>query len=557
MQPGSRSRVRRRAVTTLASSVALVVTGWTLPVSAQAIPTTGLDPGAFLALPDGAIDVQTARSRGDSVAYLYSVEDDTDIRRLWVRTKAGAAWADPVLVSHPERSAYHPSIDVLGGGAALVAWEEDLTGSPDQIVVRRVDGSSAGARREIAVDPYDGPYVSSGPTRDVVAWTRYSVDAHKAFAAVAPTGGAFGPEMPVSDPGWSGAVVDGTLSVSADAGRLHALFLKRDDNYDFYLPAWATYDAISSPSWEAFELTNSYQDTSSATPQLGVDGGGHAVLAVADEIDGWHGETYVFHPPPPETVELPDFDVRDHLSDPVELGDGPAYGMAERGAAVDALLSGTVPVSARVLPSTGSGVQVSTSSASRPECVSAPWVLADTDFVCADHPDPYGSAVEIWSEATGLLGDLTPSDGATQVTVSVPGPEVPLMVVKESRSGPDPQWILDLSSDDGGSPPPPPPPPPAPAPAPVFVMTEAPKITGKTLVGRKLRARAGTWQPAPGQVAYLWYVGKKAIKAATGPRLKLKGGYAGKRVKVRIIVSHDGYPSVVRVVRAKGKVRAP
>lgn len=556
MHEGSRSRVRHRTVTTVVALLALVVTGWALPgAPANALPITGLDPTAFLALPDGAYDVRTARSRGGSVAYAYRLDDSaTDVPGLWVRVKSGASWSAPVLVSHPDRGAASPSLDVLGNGAALVAWEEDVVGAPDQIVVRRVDGGSAGARRELPVLPYDGPYVSGGPTRDLVAWTQYSNGAVRAFAAVAPTGGAFGAAMPVSDPGWSGSVVDGSLSVSADAGRLHALFLKRDDNYDFYEPAWSSYDAVSSPSWEAFELTDSYQDSSSATPRLGVDGAGHAVLAVGDQIGGWHGEAYVFHPPPPESIALPDFDVREHLSDAVPLGTSSAVGVVERGGTVDALLGGTVPTSARVLPSTGSGVEVSTSSATRPECTGAPWVLAGTDFVCARHPDPYGSTVEIWSDATGLLGELTPSLGATQVTVTTPSAAVPLLVVKENRDGVDPRWILDLSSDDAGPPPPPPPPPP-PAPAPTFVMTGSPKVIGKTIIGRKLRAYAGTWQPAPSRIGYRWYVGKKVIKAATGPKLRLRSTYRGKRVRVRITVSRAGYPSVVKVVYAKGKVR--
>jgi hypothetical protein len=557
MHEGSRSGVRRRAVATVVALFALVVTGWALPGStADALPVTGLDPAGFLELPDGAIDIQTARSRGGSVAYLYSVEDpDTNVRALWVRVKSGAAWAAPVMVSHPDHSAYRPSIDVLGDGAALVAWEEDLVGTPDQIVVRRVDGGSAGARREIPVDPYDGPYVSSGPTRDVVAWTRYSVDAHKAFAAVAPTGGAFGAVMPVSDPGWSGSVVDGSLSVSADAGRLHALFLKRDDSNTFYEPAWATYDSVSSPNWKAFELTSSYQDgINDSTPRLGVDGSGHAVLAVGDKIDGWHGEAYVFHPPPPEAVALPDFDVREHLSAAVHLGSTSALGVVERGGSVDALLGGTVPTSARVQPSTGSGVEAFPMSATRPECTSAPWVLVETDFICADHPDPYGSKVEIWSDATGLLGELTPSVGATQVTVSTPNVAVPLLLVKENRTNPDPLWILDLSSDDTGSPPSPLPPPPEPQ-APTFVMTGAPTVTGKAIVGRKLRAYAGSWQPAPSSVGYRWYVGKKVIKAATGPKLRLASTYRGKRVRVLITVTRAGYPPVVTVAHARGRVR--
>lgn len=555
MQEASRSRVRRRALTAVVALFALVVTGWALPATtAQALPVTGLDPAGFLALPEGAYDIRTARSRGGSVAYAYRLDNpETGVPALWVRVKAGASWAEPVLVSNPDRSADSASLDVLGNGAALVAWVEGLP-EADQIVVRRVDGGSAGARREIPVDPYDGPYVSGGPTRDVVAWTRYSGDAVRAFAAVASTGGAFGAPMPVSDPGWSGDVVDGSLSVSADAGRLHALFLKRDDTYDFHEPAWSTYDVLSSPSWEAFELTDSYQDSSSSTPRLGVDGAGHAVLAVGDQIGGWHGEAYVFHPPPPESVALPDFDVRDHLADAVPLGSTSALGMVERGGSVDALLGGAVPTSARVQPSTGSGVEVSTSSATRPECASAPWVLAETDFVCADHPDPYGSKVEIWSDATGLLGELTPSAGATQVTVSTPDVAVPLLLVKENRTNPDPLWILDLSSDDTGPPPPPPPPPP-PAPAPTFVMTGAPKVIGKAIVGRKLRAYAGTWQPAPSRVGYRWYVGKKLIKAATGPRLRVRSTYLGKRVRVRITVSRAGYPSVVKVLYAKGKVR--
>ena len=85
-----------------------------------------------------------------------------------------------------------------------------------------------------------------------------------------------------------------------------------------------------------------------------------------------------------------------------------------------------------------------------------------------------------------------------------------------------------------------------PAPLPATHVT----VKGKVKVGKRLTAKLAI--PAGATVRYQWLAGKKVIKGATKATLKLKKGLLGKKIKVRVTVSLDGYQTTT-VVGVKAK----
>ena len=81
-----------------------------------------------------------------------------------------------------------------------------------------------------------------------------------------------------------------------------------------------------------------------------------------------------------------------------------------------------------------------------------------------------------------------------------------------------------------------------------------PRITGTARVGKTLRAVPGT-RDAGAKVTYAWYVGAKRITTATGPTLKLKAAYRGKKVKVQVAFTRTGYTPVVATSKQLGPVK--
>lgn len=89
-----------------------------------------------------------------------------------------------------------------------------------------------------------------------------------------------------------------------------------------------------------------------------------------------------------------------------------------------------------------------------------------------------------------------------------------------------------------------------------FALTGAPtvKAKGTTRIGTRLRATAGTWQPAPSAVRYQWLRDGKAIKKATRATYRIKKADRKHRISVRVTVSRPGYADAVATSR-KVKVR--
>lgn len=65
-------------------------------------------------------------------------------------------------------------------------------------------------------------------------------------------------------------------------------------------------------------------------------------------------------------------------------------------------------------------------------------------------------------------------------------------------------------------------------------------------VGQTVRARAPRWSPQATRVRYQWYVGKQKIRGATSSRLKVRSSYRGKRIRVRITGSRNGFDMASR-----------
>jgi hypothetical protein len=78
-----------------------------------------------------------------------------------------------------------------------------------------------------------------------------------------------------------------------------------------------------------------------------------------------------------------------------------------------------------------------------------------------------------------------------------------------------------------------------------------PRVTGKARAGRRLRAVAGTWAPAPVTLTYQWLRNGKAIKGATGTSYRVGRKDRGKRIAVRVTGSRPGFATAVRVSAPK------
>ncbi|WP_169923689.1 FlgD immunoglobulin-like domain containing protein [Propionicimonas paludicola] len=89
-----------------------------------------------------------------------------------------------------------------------------------------------------------------------------------------------------------------------------------------------------------------------------------------------------------------------------------------------------------------------------------------------------------------------------------------------------------------------------------LVVTGTPVISGKAVVGQKLKAdtAAVTWTPASAQVKYQWLAGGVPIKKATTSSLTLKAAQLGKVITLRITVTAPGYGPVSVTSAATVKV---
>ncbi|QIX27195.1 hypothetical protein ncot_11740 [Nocardioides sp. JQ2195] len=85
------------------------------------------------------------------------------------------------------------------------------------------------------------------------------------------------------------------------------------------------------------------------------------------------------------------------------------------------------------------------------------------------------------------------------------------------------------------------------------LRSSKPRVTGKPTVGRKVSVAAGTWT-AGTKFRYVWKVGQKKIRGATGKRFKVRRAYVGKRIQVVVTGSKKGYVTVKKKSAKTSKV---
>jgi Zn-dependent metalloprotease len=91
--------------------------------------------------------------------------------------------------------------------------------------------------------------------------------------------------------------------------------------------------------------------------------------------------------------------------------------------------------------------------------------------------------------------------------------------------------------------------PPAPS---LSVVAGSVTVKGKTVVGKKLKAKVAGWSPAGVTYTYQWLRNGKVIKKATAKKYKLTGKDEGKKLQVRVTATKAGYtPATVTSKKTK------
>ncbi|WP_235737367.1 carboxypeptidase regulatory-like domain-containing protein [Nocardioides alcanivorans] len=90
----------------------------------------------------------------------------------------------------------------------------------------------------------------------------------------------------------------------------------------------------------------------------------------------------------------------------------------------------------------------------------------------------------------------------------------------------------------------------------VGVLTSTkPKIKGKAKVGKKLKAKTGSWGPKPVTLKYQWLRNGKKIKGATKANYKLVKKDAKKKISVKVAGKRANFTTVSRTSAKTGKVK--
>ena len=80
-------------------------------------------------------------------------------------------------------------------------------------------------------------------------------------------------------------------------------------------------------------------------------------------------------------------------------------------------------------------------------------------------------------------------------------------------------------------------------------------IKGKTIVGKKLKAKVAGWAPSGLTYTYEWLRNGKVIKGATAKKYLLVAKDLGKKIQVRVTGSKTGYTSGVATSKKTGKIQ--
>ncbi len=91
--------------------------------------------------------------------------------------------------------------------------------------------------------------------------------------------------------------------------------------------------------------------------------------------------------------------------------------------------------------------------------------------------------------------------------------------------------------------------------APGTLSAKTPMISGKAKVGKTLKAKPGSWGPAPVTLRYQWYANGKKIAKATKSSYTIAKRYKGKKITVKVTGSKSGYSTVTKKSKATNSVR--
>ncbi|MFJ9314139.1 hypothetical protein ACIRN4_08115 [Pimelobacter simplex] len=83
-----------------------------------------------------------------------------------------------------------------------------------------------------------------------------------------------------------------------------------------------------------------------------------------------------------------------------------------------------------------------------------------------------------------------------------------------------------------------------------FALAKAPAVSGRAKVGKRLRASAGTWSPAPSGVTYAWLRNGRVVPGRTTATYAVTRADRGKRIQVRVTVRRPGYTTRTALSRA-------
>lgn len=162
----------------------------------------------------------------------------------------------------------------------------------------------------------------------------------------------------------------------------------------------------------------------------------------------------------------------------------------------------------------------------------------------SDNADSYGATNFIMHfDGEGTWGESVFNDIATSGSVSknLRVTQAGLYWFNVSDAAQGAQWSIMVTSLDSAKA--------------KFSATPTPKISGKAKVGKKLKAKTGTWKPSGVSLAYQWYRNSSKIGGATGAGYKLTKKDRGKKIKVAVTGSKAGYASVTKTSKATAKVK--
>ncbi len=132
--------------------------------------------------------------------------------------------------------------------------------------------------------------------------------------------------------------------------------------------------------------------------------------------------------------------------------------------------------------------------------------------------------------ATGPAHLLAPEDVASRIAVTVTGSKVGYGSVAKTSVATGEVVEASLS------------------------LTAKPTLVGTRRVGETLSANAGAWGPGAVEFTYRWYRNTGRIKGAAAQSYLLVAADKGKRIRVKVTGSRDGYLPVTRTSSRTGKI---